>query len=197
MIPGPVLRSLAALVAGLALVAAVAPPALARTSGVQPCADAGVVATRANGSAVKAAVVCLINLQRTSRGLPALRVDARLDRSAQHWSSSMVVSGDFSHGANFGARITAAGFNWSAAGENIATGYPTAKAVVGGWMASLGHCQNILSPRFAFVGTGIVPRGIRSLGTGGATWTQDFGLPLGWRQPSRDFGPAGGCPYRG
>ena len=109
----------------------------------------------------------------------------------------MVAHDDFSHGADFAARISATGFSWAAVGENIATGYDTAKAVVTGWMASSGHCENILSPRFAFVGTGIVPRGIRSLGTRGATWTQDFGLPAGWRPPSRSFGPADGCPYRG
>ena len=38
-------------------------------------------------------------------------------------------------------------------------------------MASLGHCQNILSARFAFVGTGIAPQGISSVGTGSVTWT--------------------------
>ena len=150
----------------------------------------------ANRSTAKAAIVCLINLERTSRGLPALRVSVRLDRSAQHWSLSMVADNDFSHGADFGARIRMFGFDWSAAGENIATGYPTAAAVLTGWMANLGHCQNILSARFAFIGTGIAPQGISSVGTGSVTWTQDFGLPIGWRAPSRKLGPAHGCPYR-
>jgi uncharacterized protein YkwD len=108
----------------------------------------------------------------------------------------MVANDDFSHGTDFGARIRTFGFDWSAAGENIATGYPTASAVVTGWMASLGHCQNILSPKFAFVGTGIVPQGISSIGTGSATWTQDFGLPIGSSAPSHKSGPANGCPYK-
>jgi uncharacterized protein YkwD len=155
-----VARRLFGMLVTIAALAAVAlPSALARGPRAQrSCTNADVAATSANRSAVKAAVVCLINLQRTSRGLPALRVDARLDRSAQHWSSSMVAGDYFSHGSNFGARIRGFGFNWSAAGENIATGYTTAGSVVTGWMASLGHCQNILSPRFAFVGTGIEPK---------------------------------------
>ena len=181
----------------LALVAAASPSALARGPQVQePCASAGVAATAANRPAVMAAVVCPVNRQRTARALPALRVDGRLDRSAQHWSSAMVADNDFSHGSNFGARIRGFGFVWSAAGENIATGYATPDAVVNAWMASPGHCRNILSPRFAFIGTGVSPRGIRSVGSSGATWTQDFGLPIGRSAPSGDFGPANGCPYK-
>jgi hypothetical protein len=64
-------------------------------------------------------------------------------------------------------------------------------------MASAGHCENILDPRFSRVGTGIVDRGVPRYGNGGATWTQDFALPRGSRYPSGDFGPADGCPYRG
>ena len=50
---------------------------------------------------------------------------------------------------NLAARITAAGFNSSAAGENIATGFATPHDVVKAWMASTGHCRNILAPTFA------------------------------------------------
>lgn len=107
----------------------------------------------------------------------------------------MVTRDKFTHGTDFAARISAVGFDWASAGENIATGYPTPDTVVAAWMASLGHCRNILSPQFTFVGTGIVLHGIQPLHSGLATWTQDFGLPIGWRAPSRNFGPANGCPY--
>jgi uncharacterized protein YkwD len=195
-VPVDVPRTLPAVLVTVGALAGVGPPLALARDPQRPCANAGVVVTEANRSTAKAAVVCLVDLQRTSRGLPALRVSGALDRSAQHWSSSMVANDDFSHGADFGARIRMFGFDWSTAGENIATGYPTATAVVTGWMASLGHCQNILSPRFAFVGTGIAPQGISSVGTGGATWTQDFGLPIGWRVPSHKSAPADGCPYK-
>ena len=100
---------------------------------------------------MRAAVVCLINQQRARHRLPALHV-APLDRSAQVWTNVM-VDGRFWHGTSFAARITAVGFIWPDAGENIATGFPTPAGVVGAWMASRGHCQNILDPHYDRVGT--------------------------------------------
>lgn len=144
---------------------------------------------------LKAAVVCLINQQRARHHLPRLRASRRLDRSAQRWTNAMVARRAFSHGADFSARITAVGFDWSAAAENIATGYPTPLAVVRAWMASLGHCQSILSPMYLDVGTGISRHPVRGFASGAATWTQDFGLPMGRRAPSGNFGPASRCPY--
>ena len=67
---------------------------------------------------------CLVNQQRTRRGLPSLAVSAQLDRSAQGWTNTMVLSGQFTHGPGdaFARRITSAGYVWQTAGENIAAG---------------------------------------------------------------------------
>ncbi len=146
-----------------------------------------------SAAASRAAVLCLVNQQRTARHLPPLRADARLDRSAQSWTQHMVSAGVFTHGSDFAARISAAGFRWSEAGENIATGFPTPRAVVDGWMRSRGHCENILDPEFGDLGVGVVARGVGRYPS--ATWTEDFGLALGARPPSHDFAPAAGCPY--
>jgi uncharacterized protein YkwD len=140
------------------------------------------------------AVVCLVNAQRRERGLPGLHASGRLDRSAQRWTDFMVGHDEFTHGPNFAARITAAGFAWSTAGENIATGFPTPASVVSGWMASDGHCRNILTPLYRSVGTGVSASGIPGFGSSG-TWTEDFGLHRGARAPSHDWAPADGCPY--
>jgi uncharacterized protein YkwD len=188
------------LIAVVCFVFALAGPAAARSTRhhrrpVASCAKAKTPATTTNIAAMRAAVLCLVNAQRTSRGLPALREDPRLDRSAQGWSRSMVAGGVFSHGTDFAARITAAGFAWSAAGENIATGYPTPAAVVAGWMASLGHCRNILAPDYSAIGIGMVAKPVRGYASGPATWTEDFGLPMGHHAPSRNGAPAAGCPY--
>jgi uncharacterized protein YkwD len=144
---------------------------------------------------MRAAVMCLVNAERISRGLPRLSEDSRLDRSAQRWSAAMVKSGQFTHGADFAARIAAAGFDWSAAGENIATGYPTPVAVVAAWMASPGHCRNILSTSYSALGIGVVAAAVRGAASGPATWTQDFALPMGRSAPSGNQSPADGCPY--
>lgn len=159
------------------------------------CPNSDRRATRASIPAMRAAVVCLINQERTARRLPPLRVDVRLNSSAQAWTNTMVSTHKFTHGANFAARISAAGFRWSAAGENIATGYITPRQVVNGWMGSAGHCENILSPTYRDVGTGVNPHAIAGYGTGPGTWTQDFALPIGRSAPSRNRGPANHCPY--
>jgi uncharacterized protein YkwD len=144
---------------------------------------------------MRAAVVCLVNHERAARHLPALHADLRLNRSAQRWSDAMVSSHVFAHGTNFAGRISAAGFRWAAAGENIATGYRTPRQVVAGWMASAGHCENILNPTYRSVGTGVNRHAVAGYASGPATWTQDFGLALGTRAPSHTWAPAHGCPY--
>jgi uncharacterized protein YkwD len=157
------------------------------------CANANVPAARASKSEMRKAVVCLINKERTSRGLPALHVSAKLDSSAQGWTNTMVDDDSFTHGEDFAARISATGFQWSEAGENIASGYRTPAQVVSAWMASPGHCRNILDPQYAEVGTGVVARAVRSAASQPSTWTQDFALGLYQQAPSANWGPADGC----
>lgn len=159
------------------------------------CANANTPVSAASAARIKAAVVCLVNRQRTSRGLPALHANGKLDRSAQRWTNTMVRRDEFTHGHNFASRISAVGFDWSTAGENIAVGYTTPSSVVKAWMASLAHCQNILYPTFSQIGTGVLDKGISGYG-GASTWTQDFGLRMGRRAPSHRMGPDLGCPYR-
>ena len=90
------------------------------------------------------------------------------------------VGGNFcSHtgtgGSNAGQRITAAGYSWSSYGENIAAGQATVVEVVDGWMASEGHCANIMNGNFVDIGVACVP------GTSATTyrsyWTMALGKP--------------------
>jgi uncharacterized protein YkwD len=141
------------------------------------------------------AVACLINDQRRMRGLPGLRENSRLNRSAQGWTQVMVSHEDFTHGADFASRITDVGFHWSNAGENIATGFATPTSVVTAWMSSTGHCQNILNPSYRYVGTGVSDHVIGGSNSHGGTWTQDFGLLMGQQAASSNWGPADSCPY--
>lgn len=167
-----------------------------RTHHATHCRGANRSARHASRAALKRAVVCLINQQRRRHGLPALREDRRLDRSAQRWTNTMASHREFTHGTDFAGRISAAGVNWGAAGENIATGFATPRQVVDAWMASPGHCANILSPLYSLVGTGVVRRDVPPARRRTAAWTQDFALPMGARQPSGNWGAANGCPYR-
>ena len=159
------------------------------------CAGAHVRIARARRGQVRRSVNCLVNVQRRDRGLPALRGNGRLNTSAQRWTNVMVEDRAFSHGADFANRISAVGFDWTHVGENIATGFRTPAGVVRAWMASTGHCQNILNPLFREDGTGVDLGEAMPHDRG--TWTMDFGLLA--RQPaaSDNWAPAEGCPYVG
>jgi uncharacterized protein YkwD len=159
------------------------------------CANANAPATQATKQAMRKAVVCLINKQRSSRHLPALTEQSQLERSAQGWTNKMVTHDDFTHGAAFWTRIQATGFDWQFAGENIASGFATPQQVVTAWMGSEGHCRNILDPQYLSVGTGVSSRPVASAASGAATWTQDFGTTLAQHAPSANWAPANGCPH--
>jgi uncharacterized protein YkwD len=159
------------------------------------CPNANTPALVAAAATLRVAVDCLVNQQRVDRGLPALSDAPALDRSAQSWTDQMVSSGVFSHGDAFEQRLAAVGYDWSSAGENIATGFETPAEAVTAWMASLGHCQNILNPVYANIGTGVNPNPVSTLLGDGATWTQDFGLLMSANAPSHNTAPMDGCPY--
>jgi len=162
------------------------------------CANAPDSATRTPARTLRSAVVCLVNQERARYHLPALRQVPKLVASAQGYTGEMVRDDFFSHtgpgGSTPGARIAAAGFQWSWMGENIASGFTTPLSVVTAWMGSQGHCANILSPAFTDIGVGVSPHAVAPA-VGGATWTEDFGLPMGARAPSGDWGPANSCPH--
>ena len=167
----------------------------ARSTSSATCAGANAPVASTPAPLLRSAVVCLINRQRELHHLPPLHASPLLDSSAQNWTNAMVSSDQFTHGTNFAARISAAGYVWRAAGENIATGFSTPRSVVRAWMASTGHCENILNPTFRNVGTGISARPVRGFASGAGTWTQDFALGMQQSAPSGNFGPANGCPY--
>jgi len=158
------------------------------------CAGALAPINRAPSSVIERATICLLNRERTERGLPRLRGNRLLRRSAQRWTNTMVRERAFSHGTDFSARITAVGFDWSRAGENIADGYRTAAGAVTAWMRSLGHCQNILTPVFREAGAGFDSGSAMGSARRG-TWTLDLALGMGQRTLSENWGPAEGCPY--
>jgi uncharacterized protein YkwD len=149
---------LAPLSAALAVLAIGAPSALAS------CPNEGVQVSQDDPAAV-AATLCLLNQERTSRGLSALTPSPVLDKAADRYAENMVEGGFFDHvspgGSTFLQRIKAAGWapagGWTA-GENIAWGsgsLATPASIVDGWMHSAGHKANILNGAFSQIGIGI------------------------------------------
>jgi uncharacterized protein YkwD len=143
--------------------------------------------------AVREAVFCLVNRERTRHGEAALRPNVRLRRAAQGHTRSMALGGYFEHdgpgGATPLARIRAVGYISRSTrgyeiGENIGWGtlwLATPRAIVAAWMASPGHRANILDRRFRDTAIGVSASLPRSFGHGqpGAIYTQDFGVVIG------------------
>lgn len=69
-------------------------------------------------------------------------------------------------------RMSAAGYQYRSAAENIAAGYRDAEAVVQGWMNSEGHRKNIMNCGLTEIGVGYATGGKY-----GTYWTQNFGTP--------------------
>jgi uncharacterized protein YkwD len=166
--------------------AALATLALTGSASAQAkCANATSAPTNANVAAIRASVLCLINEQRTRRGLAPLADNAQLTTAAQGHSDDMVARRYFSHtsadGRTFATRIKASGYltgyrSYSIA-ENIAWGTGTRgtpQQIVSAWMSSAGHRANILNASLRDSGIGVNP-GVPVSGYGaGGTYTQDF-----------------------
>jgi uncharacterized protein YkwD len=149
------------------------------------CAGADALPVLTPVSAAKAATLCLLNDERTSRGLAALRAQSTLEAAAQSYSQAMVAQGFFGHVSPSGETIVdrlasyvGATGTW-ATGENLAWGsgpLATPAAIVKGWMESAGHRANILDADFAEIGVGIAagsPQGV--LPAAAATYVTEFG----------------------
>lgn len=121
-------------------------------------------------TAYEGEVVSLVNEIRAQNGLSPLSQDWQLSRVARYKSQDMRDNGYFSHTSpTYGSPFNMMknfGITYKTAGENIAKGYQTPKAVVDAWMNSPGHRANILSSSFTHIGVGYV--------SSGSYWTQMF-----------------------
>ncbi|MYV39375.1 CAP domain-containing protein [Streptomyces sp. SID1328] len=125
----------------------------------------------ATASGDVARIVELVNAERAKAGCSPVALNSTLTKAAQDHSADMAAHNTMSHtgsdGSDPGSRITAAGYQWSAYGENVAYGYSTPEEVMAGWMNSPGHRENILNCSYKEIGVGLAQPG--------SYWTQDFG----------------------
>jgi uncharacterized protein YkwD len=165
----------------LAAVVAGASPASATTG----CTSADAPAAHSSSATLSNAALCLVNQERTSRGLRALEQNRRLAKTAKGHARDMVAHNYFSHdsldGADFAERIRESGYvqprAFPSLGEDLAWGsgsLGTPRSIVEGWMESPGHRANILSRKFREAGMGVA-YGDPGAGEDGATYALDFG----------------------
>ena len=108
----------------------------------------------------------------------ALAWNAALGTAAEAHSRAMANGNFFSHlgndGRTPGDRAELAGYDGAQTGENIAAALDTPRKVVDGWLASPGHCANLMSPQFRELGAAYA---VDPQSDAGIYWTAMFGAP--------------------
>lgn len=131
--------------------------------------------------AVRSAIVCLSNQERTSRGLDALTPEGRLETAAQRYSDDLVENSFFAHVSPTGQKLTdriARYADWKRVGENLAWGersLGTPRGIVAAWMGSPAHRENLLSPTFTEVGIGATSGAPTVSSTSAVTVAAEYG----------------------
>jgi uncharacterized protein YkwD len=101
---------------------------------------------------------------------------ATLGTIAQDHSRDMANNNYFDHkdrdGRTPGDRAELAGYSGQQVGENIAAGQDTVHKVVEGWLASPGHCANLMNPQYQELGAAYATDPKSSAGI---YWTAMFG----------------------
>lgn len=83
--------------------------------------------------------------------------DTLADAATRH-SEDMASRNYFSHIAKDGSdpteRVVRAGYRYRVVAENIAAGQSEPREVIAGWLASPGHCANLMNPKVTEIGVG-------------------------------------------
>ncbi|WP_277758307.1 CAP domain-containing protein [Pseudomonas sp. A34-9] len=106
----------------------------------------------------------------------SLSWNAALAAAAQGHSKAMAYGNYFAHQDPDGDlpadRARAAGYRGRQIGENIAAGQSSPGRAMAGWLASPGHCANLMNPMFTQVGAGFASE---ARSDEGVYWTMVFG----------------------
>ena len=131
------------------------------------------------------AVLDELNAERARHGLPALKLNSKLTSAAHAHNLAMAKANKLSHQLSgepaLGSRVSAAGYRWSAVGENVAYNSRRSedgvlalqKAMYNEKPPNDGHRQNILSKRYVDVGIDVITDSVHD-----KVWlVTDFGRP--------------------
>jgi uncharacterized protein YkwD len=173
------------LIAAIAAAAAVVPAAAADAQAA--CRHADDHPSEVTVRQLRAATICLVNVERHERGRKSLRTNSGLALAGQRHARDMVRRHYFAHvsrsGSRFTDRIARTGYlrgHGAVLGENLGWGShteATPRAIVRAWMESPGHRANILQPRFREIGIGVVRKAPTGLDAA-ATYAAEFGRTL-------------------
>jgi uncharacterized protein YkwD len=125
-------------------------------------------------------VLALTNAHRENLGLTALVSSGSLTASAEWKAAHMAYYRYMTHedpappvDRDWSDRVTACGYTYGGAGENIAYGYKTPQLVFDAWLNSAGHRRNIENANYRVIGVGAAVNS-----DGRAYWAQNFGTKI-------------------
>jgi uncharacterized protein YkwD len=116
--------------------------------------------------------------RRRQDAVPPVTLSRALTEASQRHADDMAGPGAFDHRGSDGSqppeRVSRTGYRWRATGENIAAGQVSADEVVASWLASPGHCTNVMGPQFTEMG---VAYALAPSENPAIYWTQVFAAP--------------------
>jgi uncharacterized protein YkwD len=105
-------------------------------------------------------VLRLMNEYRAAEGLGALRLDERVVTAANDRMRHMEEEAYWAHESPTGVTpftwLRVRAYEFQLAGENLASGFETARLLVQSWMESPGHRANIMEPEYQDCGIAII-----------------------------------------
>lgn len=131
-------------------------------------------------------VVNQTNAKRLALGVPALQTNSALEQAAQLKAVDMFAHQYWSHTSPQGKQpwdfIRTAGYDYQAAGENLARDFMGTSEMIDAWMNSPTHRVNIVNPRYQAIGVAVVNGTLN--GTETTLVVQLFGRPRVAAQPA-------------
>ncbi len=122
-------------------------------------------------------IISLTNAKRAENGLGALTFNPLLANAASAKASNMFTENYWAHNSPSGKTpwsfITAAGYRYIYAGENLARDFSDAQSVVNAWMNSSSHRSNLLDKNFKEIGVAVASGTLT--GNEGILVVQEFG----------------------
>ena len=116
------------------------------------------VSAQAGGDIAKQ-IIGLTNTERSAFGLGLVIENEKLTLAAKDRINDMFAKNYWDHYAPEGTEpwdaVKNAGYNYSYAGENLGKGFTDANAVVGAWMNSPSHRENLLNGNYEEIGVAI------------------------------------------
>jgi hypothetical protein len=140
-----------------------------------------------DAAVVSARVLTLVNDARSQprrcggQAFPAakpLTLNAQLERAALQHALEMAKYSYMEHEGRDGStpaqRVARAGYQWAEVGENVAAGQETPDDVMARWLASAGHCANIMNAKFTEMG---IASAVNGRDDYGVYWTMSLAAP--------------------